>query len=54
MIAFAFPRLLSAIDVERTIEMNESNAIVAIANPKRVNRESLFEIDGINEKIIIF
>ena len=52
LMALAFPRLLSAIEVESVIEMNDKKAIVPIASPSLASKESLIEMLGIIEKII--
>ena len=50
--ALALPRLLSAIEVDSVIEMNDRNTIVPMASPSLANRESLIGMLGIIEKIM--
>lgn len=52
LMALALPRLLSAIEVDSTIEMNDRNTIVPMASPSLANRESLIEMLGMIEKIM--
>ena len=52
LMALALPRLLSAIEVDSTIEMNDRNTIVPMASPSLTSRESLIEMLGMSEKIM--
>ena len=52
LIALALPRLLSAIEVDSAIEINDRNAIVPIARPSLAKSESLIEMLGLVDKII--
>ncbi|BBU71671.1 hypothetical protein ICHIJ1_15900 [Fluviibacter phosphoraccumulans] len=49
---FALPRLLSAIEVDNTIEIKDKSAIVPIARPSLASSESLIERFGFVEKIM--
>ena len=48
--ALALPRLLSAIEVDSTIEIKDKNAIVPMASPSLTRSESLIEMLGMTEK----
>ncbi|BBU69173.1 hypothetical protein ICHIAU1_14560 [Fluviibacter phosphoraccumulans] len=52
LMVFALPRLLSAIEVDNTIEIKDKSAIVPIARPSLASSESLIERFGFVEKIM--
>lgn len=53
LMALAFPRLLSAIEVDKTIDMKESNAIVPIARPSLARSDSFMEILAGVESMVV-